>query len=282
MDVSDDDDESGEDVEESGSDSEDEEDATTTTLTMPTKTKGSTPSKKPAAAAAPLKSKKSDPDHVDGELQTLIKRYEKLGISEDKRTGYNFTGKFPYFWFKFTHNSIAFIQIEMLLPTTHHTELSCQISSDGMRVFVNGKLPSSLLDPRIWQARHNIPDADLGDHLLYQAGLAATTYVKDVIDDDEIQPFMEIPLPVQCQTVFCDPYRNANDPGIYFNYYPHPLYPRRPRPQDIANAGEELLRYIEHLENNAHRVCIASMTLKSAVLPKTPRGVEAQPNAINW
>ena len=275
--VSDDDndDESEEGEEEIESDLEDEDD--NETRTMPTKTKGSTGKKQAAAppAAAAAESKKS---HVDGELQVLQKRYGKMGIRDDNHVGYDFTVKFPYFWFKFTHDSCQYLQFEMLLPTTHPDDLSCTISKDGMQVFVKSKLPSSLLDPRIWQRRHNIPDNVLGDHLLYQGGKDASTYIMDSIDE-VVLPFMVIPLPMQCQTSFCDPYR-IDDRGIYFNYYPHPSYPRMARPQDLNDAAA-VVAYFEHLETNAHRVCIASLTLKSFVLPKTPRGVEVQ-QPINW
>jgi hypothetical protein len=283
VDDSDDESESDESDEEDKSDSDDSDDHDATTTIMPTKTKGSTLKKAPSAAAA-AGGTKSEKSASKGELQVLIDHFEKASIRADGHMGYDFTVKYPYFWFRYTYNMCNYVQIEVLLPTTHHDDFKCNVSKDGMSVYVNTAIPSSLIDPRIWQQRYTITDAGLADHVLYQNGVAASSFVRDQIDDAAVNPFMAIKLPFQCQQELHDPYNydpNRAGNGTYFNYYPHPSYPRRPHPGPTATHNE-LNAYIEFLLNNYHRVCIASITLKSTEVPRAGRGVTLQADPINW
>jgi hypothetical protein len=282
------------DSDESDSDKSDEEDDKSdcdsdddTTTSMPTKPKGATPRKKVpvlAAAAAAVKSEKSIPKK--GELELFFAQFEKASIRSDGHMGFDFSTKYPHYWFRYPYNGCNYIQYEMLLPTTHHDDFKAIVSNDGKHLLVNTAIPNSLLDPRIWQQRYAIADANLGDHILYQHGLSAVAYAREHIGDDGVNPCMAISLPFQCQQELNDPYDydpNRKGNGTYFNYYPHPRYPRKARP-DLDTAGgatlAELREYIVHLESNYHQVCIASITLKSMEVPKAPRGVTGQANPI--
>jgi hypothetical protein len=94
---------------------------------------------------------------------------KNTGIREDRHVGYDFSAIYPHFWFRYVYNTHDYIQIEMLLPTSHPDDLSCKISDDGMFVYVNNLVPSTLLDARVFQVPLQIADDALGDHLLYQA-----------------------------------------------------------------------------------------------------------------
>jgi hypothetical protein len=121
-----------------------------------------------AAATAALKSEKSV--HKKGELELLVEKFEKASIRADGHMGFDFTVKYPYFWFRYPFNGCNYVQIEMLLPTTHPDDFKCIVANDGKSVFVNTAIPSSLIDSRIWQRRYNIADGALGDHILDQNG----------------------------------------------------------------------------------------------------------------
>ena len=162
----------------------------------------------------------------------------------------------------------------MSLSSTDPADLTVEISDDGKHVIVkNAVIAETLLHPRLFQVLYQIQNDALGDHLVNQAGTAAQTYVQEHIGEDGARSIMVIRLPFECQQEFNDPYMpaGANDNGMSMSYFPHPRYTPRafPDPTD-ARAVQAFLDDL--LVNPPRRVCIMTVTLKSAALPKPRRG----------
>jgi hypothetical protein len=267
------------DADDSNDDDSNNNNSTASSRIMVTKTKGSTPQKKLAPASA---SKGKTNKIEDPAMQELIKRFNVAKIRGDGHVGFDFGAIYPYMWFRFTHNNCNYLQMEISLSTTHPGDLTNMISDDGKHVVLKNVVPNTLIDPRIWQLRHQIDDNDLDEHVFYQAGIAAQQYVRDEIHEDGAKPVQVIPLPFQCQTQFNDPFFPVGpDNGMALSYFPHPSYVAPTPPIDPQNPIQ-LQAYIADLEQNPIRhVCILSLTLKSAVTPKVQRGT-AQATIYNW
>mgnify|MGYP006360389313 FL=1 len=273
------DDSSQDDGEDLDSNDDDSNNNTASSRIMVTKTKGSTPQRKLAPASA-SKGKTNKID--DPAMQELIKRFNVAKIRGDGHVGFDFGAIFPYMWFRFTHNNCNYIQMEIALSSTHPDDLTNTISDDGKHVILKNVVPNTLIDPRIWQLRHQIDDNDLEEHVFYQAGIAAQQYVREETNDDGAKPVQVIPLPFTCQTTFSDPFFPPGpDNGMALSYFPHPSY-RAPTPPTDPLDPNQLQDYIRRLEENPiRRVCLLSLTLKSAVSPKVQRGM-AQATVYNW
>lgn len=262
----------GEDLDDSSAEEEEE--------VMPTKAKGATPQKKAAGGLAlaiptPKGANKKNTLEVDcPAMKELEKRFAKAKLREDRHVAFDFSVMFPYFWFLYCFNGCNYIQLEMTIGSTHPEDLSLSISDDGKYVIVkNLVMDAILLHQRLYQRRFQIPDQALGDHLLNQAGTAAQQYVREQIGEEGAWSVVIIPLPFACQQHFTDPYTAAGeeDTGKALTYLKHPRYVA-PEPPDINNPVS-VQAYLDAMDRNPmRRVCLMSLTLKSAVLPKSLRG----------
>jgi hypothetical protein len=279
---SDDDSESDDESVDLDRDSEEEEeegddDAVDNAVIMPPKTKAATPQKKaaivlPAAMTSP-KAKKNPGDIDCPAMLALIKGFHKARIRQDGHVAFNFSAIYPYYYYRFTSDNCNYVQVVMSLSSTDPADLTVEISDDGKHVIVkNAVIAETLLHPRLFQVLYQIQDADLGDHLINQAGSAAQTYVQEQVGEDGDRSIMVIPLPFECQQQFNDPYMNAGrDNGMAMSYFPHPRYTPTPFP-DPTDPIETRAFLDQLLQNPPRRVCIMSVTLKSAALPKARSG----------
>ena len=214
-------------------------------------------------------------------MRALTKGLEKAKLRPDGHVGFNFSARYPYYWFLYTFNGCKYVQLELLLPTADPADLSLSISEDGKHFIIkNLVMAEILLHSNFYQRRFGIPNQNLGDHLLNQAGIAAQQYVREQIGEDGAWSVMVVALPFACQQQFTDPYTpvGTEDTGTALSYFKHPRYVAPPLP-DITVPAQVQAYLDAMIANPLRRVCIMSLTFKSAVLPKPLRGA-AMPQTI--